>query len=218
MEYQLTDDFIRKKIKQYEKSHRIIHRPEQIDKLFWCFYIMKYGFFKYTIDAYTNEYTTVQTEKFAAIELFHRSKQILRTHKLYASNLETTLSKSVDVTVFCAMCLCNNMNVIYINNKCYHEILADPVNPNVVHVVRKEKESHTCELNIERSKVIIDSLFKVEIHQGLDNPLFPISRYKVTELREIYEKLNIANNITAKTAKLDIYNFILAHVTKKKEE
>jgi hypothetical protein len=217
MEYELNDLLISIRIKQYENSLRVIYRPTHVDTLFWCYYIMQYGHLKYNIDSYNYEFVTTTTEKFRAIELLHKSKAILKEYKLHLSTLEGILSNTtniLDINTFFAVCLCANINVIYIHkNTCYYEVMPNQENTSTIHVIKLENKSYTCELNVVKSKLDIAKLLKVDIHHGMANPLYPLSKYKVSDLRDICEKMDIAIP-SAKTPKADIYDLILSFAKK----
>ena len=45
------------------------YKPKQIDSLFWCFYILKYGYSNYEMEIYNKYFVVEKAEKFKYIEL-----------------------------------------------------------------------------------------------------------------------------------------------------
>ena len=45
------------------------YKPSQTDSLFWCFYILKYGYSKYEMEVGNQHFTIEKSEKFKYIDL-----------------------------------------------------------------------------------------------------------------------------------------------------
>ena len=58
------------------------YKPKQIDSLFWCFYILKYGYSNYEMEIYNKYFVVEKAEKFKYIELIRSKKAILKIHKI----------------------------------------------------------------------------------------------------------------------------------------
>ena len=54
-----------------KRSINEIYKPKQIDSLFWCFYILKYGYSNYEMEIYNKYFVVEKAEKFKYIELIN---------------------------------------------------------------------------------------------------------------------------------------------------
>ena len=60
---------IEKIVKTKSTPDNNIYKPLKKDSLFWCFYILKYGYSKYEMEVGSQYFTIEKTEKFKYIEL-----------------------------------------------------------------------------------------------------------------------------------------------------
>jgi hypothetical protein len=189
------------------------YRPRQHDSLFWCFYILKYGFSKYEMEVGNQHFTIEKTEKFKYIDLLRKSKDILKINKIKPlSELEDDLANKsrISIKTFFAMCVIEKMNILLVDKrKIYESINNDNSDIHVIHRNGVTYE-HYIELNIlpEELTKTRNTFYKM---LGFDSVLKAMSSYKVDELLEISKKLGIDmnTNTNKKVTKKDIYERIV---------
>jgi len=179
-----------------------IYKPLKKDSLFWCFFILKYGYAKYEMDIGSQHFIIEKNEKFANIDLLRikENKDCLKIHKIKPlSDLEDDLANKerISIKTFFALCIINKMNILLVEGrKIYQSINNDS---DIIHVIHRNSTTfeHHIELNITQDIIANyrDTYYNVS---GFDNVLKSISSYTVDELHEICEQLNI--NIDAKSS------------------
>jgi hypothetical protein len=178
------------------------YKPLKKDSLFWCFFILKYGYSKYEMDIGSQHFIIEKNEKFANIDLLRikENKDTLKIHKIKPlSDLEDDLANKerISIKTFFALCIINKMNILLVEGrKIYQSINNDS---DIIHVVHRNSTTfeHHIELNVTQDMIskYRDTYYNVS---GFDNALKSISSYTVDELHEICEQLNI--NIDAKSS------------------
>ena len=92
-----------KDIKYSKDNLNSIYKPvSKKDSLFWCFFILKYGFAKYEMDIGTQYFTIEKNEKFANIDLLRskENKDLLKINKIKPlSDLEDDLANKERISV-----------------------------------------------------------------------------------------------------------------------
>lgn len=193
-----------------------IYKPRQADSLFWCFYILKYGYSKYEMEVGNQHFTIEKAEKFKYIEKFRKNKDILKINKIKPlSDLEDNLAHSqrISIKTFFALCIIEKINILLVDKrKIYESITNDDSEINVIHRNGISFE-HYIELNMSPITLtnLRETYYKVT---GFDNSLKSMSSYKVDDLLELCKKLDInlqPNNGDAKKkmGKKDIYELLV---------
>ena len=201
--------------KKYEKE--TIYKPKQKDSLFWCFYILKHGYFNYEMEINNHYFTVEKEEKFKYIEILRKNKDILKIHKIKPfTELEDDLANKdkISVKTFFALCILENINILLVDKRKIFELTCidiDEKHPiNVIHRNRKNSE-HYIELNAT------DSILKNYRDTYYNSPLLETSiksmtSYKIDELIELCKKLDINISIQEgkkKITKKDIYELLV---------
>lgn len=165
------------------KKHFFI--PNQKDSLFWCFYYMKYNTVPNTIN--------VVVEKNIKIEYVVKLRNIkdtLKKHKLPPLiDIENQLTneKTINLSTFFALCVLENMNILYATSKTYFEmVLNENENTHVIVFNHFKYEYHGNE-----TSTINDLKNKLLKIQNINKPLNAVSYYKGNELVDICSKLGI---------------------------
>ena len=199
-----------------------IYKPMKKDSLFWCFYILKYGFSKYEMDIGSQHFLIEKTEKYANIDLLRtkENKDLLKINKIKPlSDLEDDLANKerISIKTFFALCVIEKMNILLVDNrKIYQSINNDSAIINVIHRNSKTYEHHI-ELNVSND-AITEFREKYYNVSGFDKALKSMTAYKVDELQDICKQLNInilenaKDTVNAKPKKLtkkDIYELIV---------
>lgn len=167
------------------KVKKLFFIPNQKDSLFWCFYYIKYNILPTTIN--------VVVEKNIKIEYVVKLRNIkdsLKKHKLPPLiDIENQLAneKTINLSTFFALCIVENINILYATSKTYFEmILNENANTHVIVFNRFKYEYHGNETStIDDVK---DKLLKI---QNINKPLYAVSYYKGNELVDICSKLGI---------------------------
>ena len=206
--------------KDYQKQDNNIYKPLKKDSLFWCFYILKYGFSKYEMDVGSQYFTIEKNEKFRYIELLRRkeSKDLLKINKIKPlSELEDDLANKdkISIKTFFALCIIEKLNILLVEGrKIYQSMNNDSPVINVIHRNSNSFENYI-ELNVSNESILNykDNYYNV---MGFDNALKTISSYTVDELLELCKKLNILiTKVTGmegekkKLSKKDIYELLV---------
>jgi hypothetical protein len=201
-----------------------IYKPMKKDSLFWCFFILKYGFSKYEMEIGSQHFLVEKTEKYANIDLLRtkENKDLLKINKIKPlSDLEDDLANKerISIKTFFALCVIEKMNILLVDNrKIYQSINNDSPMINVIHRNSKTYEHHI-ELNVS-NEAIIEFREKYYNVSGFDNALKSMTAYKLDELHNICKQLNInildnvkeKETVNAKPKKLtkkDIYELIV---------
>ena len=193
------------------------YKPKQIDSLFWCFYILKYGYSNYEMEIYNKYFVVEKAEKFKYIELIRSKKAILKIHKIKPlTEIEDELANKerISVKTFFALCIMENINVLLVDNRKYFELLCidiDSKHPiNIIHRNSKTYE-HYIELNnsTENVQKYRDTYYKMS---SFETSLKSMSAYKLEELIDMCNKLAIKivnNEDEKKKTKKDIYELLV---------
>ena len=172
-----------------------IYKPLKKDSLFWCFFILKYGFSKYEMEIGSQYFLIEKTEKFKYIEMLRdkANKGLMKINKIKPmSEIEDDLANKERITVktFFALCIMEKINVLLVDNrKIYQSMNNDSPTINVIHRNSKTFENYI-ELNVSNSSIenYKETYYNVV---GFEDGLKSISSYKVDELHELCKKLKI---------------------------
>ena len=204
--------------------------PKENDSLFWCFFIIKYGFSKYEYPG-TTDFVNEKNEKFKCIENIRLNKQQLKIKKIknIREDVEDELANKqiIGMKTFIALCISNNINIMFIQNRKCFELIFDDQSPiYVVHCFNNNKNNNTksqlkssnpfnyCyELNVtpEQLENYRTTLFNWE---SVDKPLKAISSYKLEELMELCKKLDLnkeSGGLKSKSKK-ELYELIIMNL------
>lgn len=209
-------------VNYYEETHhthitntstnvkKLFFIPNQKDSLFWCFYYIKYNMIPNTIN--------VVVEKNIKIEYVVKLRNIkdsLKKHKLPPLiDIENQLTneKTINLSTFFALCILENINILYATSKTYFEMSLNENEPTHMIVFNHLKyEYHgndTSTINDVKNK-----LLKI---QHINKPLYAVSHYKGNELVEICSKLGIDSidpNTKKQKLKNTLYELIVQAIT-----
>jgi hypothetical protein len=192
-----------------------IYKPYKKDSLFWCFYILKYGFSKYEMEVGNQQFSIEKQEKFKYIDELRKAvnKDLLKIHKIKPlSLLEDDLANQerISIKTFFALCIIENMNIILIDKRKVYEVLTtdDPK----IHIIHRNSLTyeHHIELDVPEDKIKIykETYYKMS---NFDTSLKAMTSYKVEELVELCKKLEINTDIKEKKkmTKKDIYELLV---------
>jgi hypothetical protein len=189
--------FVAKEQFKIVKPINKIYIPSEKDTLFWCFFIMKHGDTHY--EMLDNRNIIVEKKnKIEYIEKIRKDKQLIKTYKFTTlTNLENNLANEdkLNIGTFLSLCVFENLNVLYIKNKTYYELLMND-EPTIYIVYQLENNKYGIEQSvIANTGDIKNTLYKID---SVDKPIKPFSAYKLPDLIVIAIKLGF--EITNKTS------------------
>jgi len=196
-------------------SKDTIYKPLKKDSLFWCFYILKYGFSKYEMEVGNQHFSIEKQEKFKYIDVLRKptNKDLLKIHKIKPlSLLEDDLAnqEKISIKTFFALCIIENINIILIDKRKVYEVLT--TDEPKIHVIHRNSITyeHYIELDVPVNKI---NMYKETYYNmsNFDTSLKAMSSYKVEELLELCKKLEINIDIKEKKkiTKKDIYELLV---------
>lgn len=186
------------------------------NKLLWFLYIIEKGMGAYQ-QINSNYYTVEQDEKFSYIDLLRNNKTIIKSNKKWKlKNLENdiTFSNCFSLsTLECLTCILN-INLYYIDGcKIYTSIYPSSVKNMIIHKIDNEYKLELFYDHDEMYKTTLEyrnTLWNIE---NIEKPLLNITNYKLQQLIDIANKLNI--NIMASHTKKKTKKQLYDEITKK---
>jgi hypothetical protein len=225
-DYMLTNEFIYKfssndlkdKIKEkkteninLKKNDNFIY-PSEKDKIFWCFYILHKGIEEYELNK-TISFKTEKEFKFKAAENIKKFKDIFKGLKLRVNELQNEFINQDSITIkgLIVLCYMYDMNIMYVKNKTYYEIVTN--NEGKTNIIIENKENNINFIYIpfnvteDMIKSYKDNYWKIE---NIGNPLKAVSSYTLAELQDICKRLSIQIEVNKKKlTKKELYENII---------
>ena len=223
---QINKEQINKRVVRLkEKKKDAMYKPKQKDSLFWCFYILKNGYFNYEMEINNQYFVVEKNEKFKYIELLRKNKDILKIHKIKPlTELEDDLANKdkISIKTFVALCIFENINMLLVNNRKIYELLCTDIDEShPIHIVHRNNKTYEHSIELDTTNEIIqkyrDTYYKMN---NFETTLKSMASYKLDELIELCKKFNI--NIEEytdsqkdeekgkkKMTKKDIYNLLV---------
>ena len=173
---------------------------------------MKYGDGKYELIEHKN-ILVEKKHKIEYVEQIRKEKQIVKTYKFATlTHIENNLANEyhLDIKTFLTLCAIDNLNVLFVKNKTYYELLMNDTNQlYIVYLLQNNKYGY--EINPINAQQIKTTFYKLD---SIDKPIKSMAGYKLLELVEICEKLaiDIVNKETNKNkCKKDLYEAIIQY-------
>lgn len=172
------------------KNETII-KPCDKDSLFWCLYIIKNGLINYT--KLTNRSYVIEKQfKIEYIERIRKEKQLLKQYKFDTiTNIENKLANEelIDVNTFLSLCVIGNLNIFFIKNKTYYELVMNDSNRiykvELFNDTKKYGFEETTKDNLDDFR---NNYYKLD---NMEKPVKSLSYYKTQDLIDICIKLGI---------------------------
>jgi len=205
-------------------------RVFQKDTLFWCYYIIQHGNVDYNFYIQNTKYIiiTEKDEKFKCIETLRLNKPKLKNKIKNIQDIEHELVNNIytSLPTFFALCIANDVHVMYINNNVYYEycpyFVDDDVDVNKpelemgleiggIHVIHCINKKYVYEEGVgkEQAKEYRRTKYKME---SIYKTIKSASSYKVQDLIDIGKKINVNTNLKMK--KEELYNAIVEQLNK----
>lgn len=194
-----------KKIEKVKEKNNIdkknIKITDKDDKLFWIFYDLCYKDSFLELD---KNFKREKEIKIESIKKLSQYKDLLKNYKLKILDLENEFLNENKITLkgFFALCLINGINIFYIWDNKYIQILSHKNNEIIYLKNDKNKESEI--LTKDKAELLIENFFLIE---NIDKWIKSISGYTKNELLLISNRLNLVLNNNKPTKEL-IYEAI----------
>jgi len=192
------------KMSQQTKNATEIVASHSQDSLFWCFFIILNGQHEYEINS---SFKREKEFKIESIEKLRSFKSELKAFKLRLSVIEDELlnQKKISIISLAALCLLHKINVLYIWDRKYFEIINN-ADEKINIILNKNKEDTILyDTSLETTNYYRDNYWCVE---NINKPLKSITGYTHKELLTIAQKLDI-KDLSSKKTKKEMYEKIL---------
>lgn len=202
------------KSEQLEDIREVL-KPSQKDTLFWCLYIIAYGYSDYQYIK-RNHCVKLLEEQTKAIDYLKTDKMLLKNTNMKFTNVAIqevysdllSISKKTNYRVAIAMCVFYKINIYIVNNenKTYLKFLSNSDNPSYI-LYRDGYDNYSVDISSLSTQKVIELEEKMICLESYIKPLKAISNYKISELTEFAKKLNVLED-NKKYKKADIYELI----------
>lgn len=164
--------------------------PKDKDSLFWCFYIIVNGISNYEMITHRNLIIEKKL-KFEYIDKIRQNKDILKIYKFATlQHIENILAneQKIDVKTFMTLCVIENLNIFYIKNKIFYQLLMND-NETIYQIHHLDSDKFGFKISsLNDCQTYKDTLYQLD---NIDKPIKSISAYKVQDLIDISNKLGI---------------------------
>ena len=180
---------------------------QQTDKLFWCFFIILNGEHEFEID---NSFKREKDIKIQTIEQLRPIKSELKAFKLRLNEIEDELlnCKKITIKSLIAFTLLHKINIIYVWNRKYFEIINDSEKKINVIINDGVNDYIFSDVTNEKINYYRNNYWLIE---NVDKPIKAMTGYSKEELFTIINKLEI-KDITMKMTKKVMYEKILEKI------
>ena len=168
-----------------QPQEKQVFTPHQKDTLFWCFYKIIHDELPDNINI-----AMEKTLKIQYVEKMRKHKELIKKHKFASiSHIENQLANEniIDITAFFVLSLIHKLNVVYVKNKTYFELIENEDSELPIYIIYFLEQSKYG-YSTTRDKTTYNLFYKID---NLNKPIKAISSYKVSELIEICNKLSI---------------------------
>lgn len=200
-------------IKHITKYNNFIREK---DKLFWMLYIFQNGYENYTMLG-KNTYSFEMKEKTNFVKQIKKNKKELKQFKIKISDLEADLlySKAININTFFVLLILSNINFIYYTKNLLFQWKMSK-NENTF-ILNHDKKNN---IYYDEDKALVDEYFnnlkKTRLLiDNLNKPIKGLSAYKVMEIKELCNNLqiNIMKNAKKTFSKKELYEKIVQKIS-----
>jgi hypothetical protein len=175
------------------KQYAYITKTNSADTILSCAYVMLYGVEKY--ETIENQYVESNRFKFELIEVIRENKPRLKANKIKLSAVEESLVHKPFITLetLHAIAVCKSLSLCIVQDRKYFEITNGNDIGSDVFIIEKIKGKFV--LYIAPKQTIINYLMYIRGNywrmESISAPIRPISAYKLQDLIDISQKLNL---------------------------
>jgi len=160
------------------------------DSILWSAYIMLYGVEKY--ETIENQYVESNRFKFELIEVLRQNKPILKANKIKLNATEECLVHKpfIALETLHAVAVCKSLSVCIVQDRKYYEIANGDSGAFIIEKIKGKYVLYIApnKLNMEYLAYIRANYWLME---SISAPIRPISAYKLQDLIDISQKLNL---------------------------
>lgn len=189
------------------------------DTLFWCYYIIKYGYEDY--EMVTQQFSIEKNLKIECISQIRKDKELLKKYKLKRSEIESELlnDEILSLKGFLALCIYNKINFLLIDNRKYYELIVnDEIEQDKIscNIIKCERGKYTVDITDEKEimenklTTYRNNYYKIE---NLTKPIKSFSTYSLPDMIDICSnlKISVTGPDGKKLKKKELYTEILKH-------
>jgi hypothetical protein len=185
-----------------------IFSPSEKDKLFWCFFVLANGFEEYELSK-KSSFKCEKESKILSVEKLGNIKDKLKELKLKKTEIQDELvnQHTIGIKGLYALCLVNNINVLYVKDRLLYELNSG--SDSEFKVIVNENNNIFIPYKLDEAKVSFyrENYWKIE---NIQKPLNAFSGYSLGDLQTICKKLNIPlQNESKNKTKKELYENIL---------
>jgi hypothetical protein len=217
LENKIRENYNTKKIKEQNNKMEQINKnfifPYENDSLFWCLYIIRNGFTKYS--QLLNKNIVLEKQlKIEYVERIRKEKQLVKQFKFDTlTNIENKLANenSIDIKTFLTLAVLGYLNIFFIKKNTYYELNMNDSNKFYIIKYFDDKKRYGFEeVTTEQLEEYRSKYYKVD---NIDKPIKTLSSYKTQDLIDICDKLQIdTKNSNMKTkSKQELYDAIIKY-------
>jgi len=166
--------------------------PIETDTLFWCFYILYCGLFKYETlgsDTFKEE----KAMKIKLVEDISNHKDLLKKNKWKKTIIENDLvsEKRISMNTFFCICAIKNINPMIVKGRLIYS--QKNVENTPFSLIMESDHGFMLSQHTEESRANLINEYMVNfwVIDNINKPLAAISSYKVGTIKEICNKLQI---------------------------
>jgi hypothetical protein len=181
-------------IKQYAYNNTRTNETANTDSILWSLYIMLYGVEKY--EMIENHYIESNRFKFELIEFLRDNKTILKANKVKLSSTEDTLVHKPFITLetLHAVAICKSLSLYIIQDRKYYDVSSGSGSGSgTPFILEKIKGKYL--LYMPPDPISMKYIAYVRANywrmESISAPIRPISAYKLQDLIDISENLNL---------------------------
>ena len=215
-----------KKYSKYNEPFKINNHKNFADKLFWIFYKIINNFSDVDLE-HINSFKIMKEFKINSVEKLKSQKNILKDFKIQKGLVEDDLTNNEKISfkTFHALCVLYLINVVLIRDNNTYCVLCTNSDEKVINlqnykVIKISNVKLSAQFNNFDIELVSNSFTETELQnilksyyviENIEKPLKAFSNYKLDDLVNIAEKLNINiyDEHTKKKKKQELYENIL---------
>lgn len=186
-------------------------RPSEIDKLFWCFFVIVNNFNEYLLNK-NNFYKVKNNFKIDVICKIKKKKNEFKNNKIKIkiNQIENELlsDNNISLNIINIFCFIYKKSIIILNNNLYY--FFNYSNDNNVYIIKYINYEYVLYLENNNNELIND-IKNTKLFIDINKPIKCINYYKLNDLQVIAEKLkiNFLNDKNKKKTKKMLYEEII---------
>ena len=215
-----------KKYSKYNEPFKINNHKNFADKLFWIFYKIINNFSDVDLE-HINSFKIMKEFKINSVEKLKSQKNILKDFKIQKGLVEDDLTNNEKISfkTFHALCVLYLVNIVLIRDNNTYCVLCTNSDEKVINlqnykVIKISNVKLSAQFNNFDIELVSNSFTETELQnilksyyviENIEKPLKAFSNYKLDDLINIAEKLNINiyDEHTKKKKKQELYENIL---------